>query len=121
MTDHSGRDYARTEDTHPITLALPSGLLTSNQVSSKRKPIPRLPLKGFEIEKLLTQDECSALVGIVEKTGFKSISWEYDPVCLILYFFCLAGIGVSILHSLRGQHTGTGCRAVEASSASPPS
>ena len=84
MTDNTGRDHVRTEDDeHSVKeLMLPPGLLASAlppNVMQKRNEIA-LPLKGFEVENLLSTEECKGLTALAEKTGLKPVTWEYNPV-----------------------------------------
>lgn len=82
MTDHTGRDYVRADEGHAIPcITLPSSLLAQDYTGCRRKAIaPELPFKSFELDGLLSAKECIELLDLVNKSGFKSIAWEYDPV-----------------------------------------
>lgn len=86
MTDHTGRDYVRADEGHAINrLTMPPSLLAQDYTACKREAMsPALPFKSFALDGLLTKQECSGLLEMVEQSGFKSIAWEYDPVRLTL-------------------------------------
>lgn len=86
MTDNTGRGYVRAEDNHTFPqLKLPSGFFpsakeTDDHGDRARSSLGNLPANAFAIKNFFTAKECSGLVALAEQTGFKPVSWEYNPV-----------------------------------------